>query len=326
MTIILGIDTSCYTTSFAVISDENLLASVEIPLQVDSQKGGLRQSDGVFQHVKNLPIGMKQINQQLFGLRLKEELSGIAVSSKPRPRSDSYMPVFVVGESYAETLAACLEIPLIKRSHQEGHIGAGVFYHGLEAKLNNDSLLVFHVSGGTTELLLCESQEQGSNYKIVVIGGTKDISAGQYIDRVGKELGLPFPGGPPLEALAKGSDQRIDIPISVSGQWINFSGPETHTKRLIHKGDYSKEAIALGVQDSVLRALLKVLKNAITNYQVSQVLFVGGVMSNYYIQKGISEGLKEQSIKLWFTPPQYSKDNAIGVAYMGVRQFKKKCV
>ncbi|OWZ84019.1 O-sialoglycoprotein endopeptidase [Natranaerobius trueperi] len=325
MGLVLGIDTSCYTTSLALLDTNlNFINSVQLPLEVSSNKGGLRQSEGVFQHTKNLPKALEKLTDTM-KLDLKYNITAISVSSKPRPQKESYMPVFLVGDSYASFLRTAFEVPIYRVSHQEGHIAACLYDNLQKIDLNVlEEFYVFHVSGGTTELLECVPSQNYSSFDIKIIGGTRDLAAGQLIDRTANKLGLPFPGGPQLESLSKFVDakQDVSVPISISDTWVNFSGPETHIKKIINEGNYKREIIARKVEKCVAESLVSILKNASKHKRKKKILFVGGVMSNNYIKKYISRCFRESEISFLFTTPNLSKDNAIGVSLLGHNHLK----
>ena len=149
--VILGIDTSCYTTSVALIAGRELLADRRLLLEVPQGKRGLRQAEAVFQHVRNLP-------QLLSEVLPREDITGVAVSSKPRSAAGSYMPVFKTGEGMARALALAWDVPLYLTSHQAGHIWAGCLAWMWAA---GSGLLAVHLSGGTTEVVSVRLEEPG---------------------------------------------------------------------------------------------------------------------------------------------------------------------
>ncbi|WP_094546987.1 hypothetical protein [Petroclostridium xylanilyticum] len=310
MLLSLGIDTSCYTTSIAVVDEkENLIANCRKLLSVKSGEKGLRQSDALFQHVKNLPELIEEIRKNV-DIR---NVNVISVSSKPRPVNDSYMPVFLSGIGFAKVIAETLQIPIKYYSHQEGHMMAGIWSAGVRSLLNRN-FLSFHISGGTTELLYVNRIENGFDIKI--IGGTRDLHAGQFIDRVGVSLGLPFPSGPYLEKMACEAEKKVRIPISTQDLWINFSGPETHAQRLISKGENPNE-IALGVINCISVSIQRVLESAVNQTGVRDILMVGGVCSNK-IMKEYLTGSFYGKANVYFAQPEFSTDNAVGIALLGL--------
>ena len=270
-----GIDTSCYTTSLAVIDDQGrLLCEERKLLDVACGERGLRQSDGVFQHLQNLPMLAEKLASQSVGLQLQ----AVAASTRPRPVEGSYMPVFTVGSGFGRALAATLGVPFIALSHQEGHVLAGMWSAGV----NWDDFYAVHVSGGTTEILAVKSNGQ---LTIQELGGSADLHAGQFIDRVGVSLGLGFPAGPALEKLAlQCVGTPFAVPVAVRGQSISFSGPESHVQRAVSAGEYTLAAIARGVEECVAQSLWRLTRNIFRAAGEKPVLFVGGVMANAYIR------------------------------------------
>ena len=176
MALYLGIDTSAYTTSLALVDERGMLIEeYRKVLEVPQGERGLAQSTALFLHVQNLPQLVEMIKPELWS-----EIRGIGVSIAPRPVKGSYMPVFTPGVAIATSLAAALGVPLLKTSHQEGHIAAGIH----SSELAQEHFLAVHISGGTTELLEVRSIEPGK-LDIEILGGTTDLHAGQFIDRVG---------------------------------------------------------------------------------------------------------------------------------------------
>ena len=193
----LGIDTSNYTTSAAVFDGSGGYNAGRL-LEVRPGELGLRQSDALFQHIKHLPGRFAELQAEgwLTGL------SAVGASTRPRAVEGSYMPCFLAGEGQGRTLADALGVPFYAVSHQQGHIAAAAWSAG-RLELLDRPMLAWHLSGGTTELLYVEPD--GVNVRAQCVGGTSDISAGQLIDRTGVLLGLPFPAGKALDALASKS-------------------------------------------------------------------------------------------------------------------------
>lgn len=308
---ILGIDTSNYTTSLCLIDQTgNILKEQRQLLEVEEGERGLQQSAAVFQHVRNLPILLEAIGSF-------QGLQGICVSSRPRPEKGSYMPVFLAGEGLARSLAAALDVPLYRTSHQEGHIAAG---EGTAGLIPDHEFLAVHLSGGTSDLLRVKRQAAG--YEIRQMGSSKDLHAGQFVDRVGVALGLPFPAGPHLEKLARTateSDVFIRVPSPIDGYNWSFSGPETAVRKLIQAG-VSPAGIARATESAIAKGLEKVLRKAIKETNHKLVLMVGGVAANLYIRDRLKKRLEHPAVgaRLFFADPRYSTDNAFGVACIGL--------
>ena len=304
----LGLDTSAYTTSLAIVNERrDLIWESRRILKVAVSETGLAQSAAFFQHVQNLPQQIEVIPKSLW-----ESLGGIGVSSSPRPVQGSYMPVFTAGISLATAIAAARQLPLYKTSHQEGHIAAGYSSaQGPEA----DCFLAVHLSGGTTELLLVKRLQPG-RISLELLGGTTDLHAGQFVDRVGVRLGLQFPAGKALEELAQQAEPEAAtlLPSSVRGLKVSFSGVESAAQRMIEQG-VSKPNVARAVEGCLVRTLSKLIKRGIEATGLSQILMVGGVSANQYIRRELDLRLLKQG-DLYWAEPDWCRDNAIGVAIL----------
>jgi N6-L-threonylcarbamoyladenine synthase len=300
----LGIDTSCYTTSAALFNSFGaLLADKRATLGVKPDKRGLRQSEMVFRHIKNLPALLDEIFASAhIGLK------AIAVSERPRPFLKSYMPAFASGVAVARSLAAALGVKLYLPSHQENHIEAGLWSTGA---LRGGCFVVLHVSGGTTELVLAKRLE--GRLSVAAIGGGIDLSAGQYIDRIGVEMGLPFPAGRPLEDLAAQATGSLDVPVAVNGLSVSYSGPFSASRRLLQKGA-DKPSLAAGIQTALAECFARLIMNACAHTSCREALLVGGVASNLFIRGYMAEKMDKAGIGVYFPAPEFCRDNAVGCA------------
>jgi N6-L-threonylcarbamoyladenine synthase len=315
----LGIDTSCYTSSVAIVDmDENIIYDGRILLEVAVKEKGLRQSDAVFQHMNNIPKLCSEAMKNIESSRL----NSIGVSVTPRNIEGSYMPVFTAGLNFAKVMAACTNVPITECSHQQGHIIAGAWsIH----KTFTDKHLVYHISGGTTELL----KVVDINEAIDIVGGTQDLNAGQYIDRVGVALGMKFPCGKEMDKLCIEYDvNSIVLPLSVKDTTLSFSGPESHVQRLISKETCLdrnfKAQISKSVFLNIAQALEKTIIHACRLYNIKDVLIVGGVASNSIISHKLNESAKVKAlgIDISISKPQYSSDNAVGAAIYAKRAYQ----
>ena len=312
--IILGIDTSCYTTSIAAISlDKNIILNEKIILKVKKDNKGLRQSEAVFQHVNNMGEISQSINEKL----RKYNVIGVCVSTKPRPVDNSYMPVFSVGYNFAKLLSSINNCPLYETTHQENHIEASLFNNKLK---NENKFLAVHMSGGTTEILLVEKNE--CNYNIEIVGGSLDVSFGQLIDRLGVSLDYTFPCGKYIDENALKCNKRIEkgLKTSVKEGYMNLSGIENQINKII--SDYDNEYISKVLLDTLSRSMYKSLIYICEKYKIKEVVFAGGVSASQYIKKELSEKLKRHNIKPYFTNKEYATDSGIGCAIIGLNQMK----
>lgn len=313
--IYLGIDTSCYTTSVAALAEDgSLLGEARQILCVKPGNCGLQQSEMVFQHTRNLP---RLVEEVLAGKNYK--LQAIGVSGYPRPLENSYMPAFLAGMSVARSLAAVTGAKLEIISHQENHLEAGMWSAGGPEA---EHFLLLHASGGTTDMLLAERQES-SRYKITEVGGSMDLHAGQFIDRIGVALGLQFPTGPALEKLAATAKEMVELPVSVRKLQVSLSGPCTAALRKLESGA-APAALALGVEYALAETFARVLRKGADEFDVDDVLLVGGVSSNEFIRQHVKNKLAKCRVRLWVPEARFSCDNAVGCAVFARRLHYNK--
>lgn len=307
----LGIDTSCYTTSAAVYdSSGKILGEERIVLSVKQGSRGLSQSNMVFQHTRNLPRILQELSPLL------QDIDGIGVSSFPRRRADSYMPAFLVGTGAAYNLSSVLHVPVYEFSHQENHAMAAMVK---APSLWGKPFYMIHMSGGTMDVL--KASWKGEVMDIMTLMDSKDITAGQFIDRVGVSLGLSFPCGRELEKLALSGSGTYHIPRSSVKGAFSFSGPETKVQRDIQSGKYRKEDIAEGVLEHIGKALDKELRT-IPFEEGMPFIAVGGVLANRYLRKRLDEILRSLHLEPFFASPEVSSDNATGNAFGAYMRYK----
>lgn len=297
--IALGVDTSNYTTSAAIYDGDTYTLSRKI-LDVGEGNRGIRQSDGVFIHNRELP-------QILADVASNTNIDVIGVSTRPRTVNGSYMPVFTVGHGYAKAISTLLGVKMYEFSHQDGHIMAGIHSCGAYTLLDEPFISV-HLSGGTTEILT--SVYNGYNFNNEIIGGTLDISVGQLIDRIGVNMGLKFPCGVELEKLAQTTVNSIKLPISLKDTYFNLSGIET---KLLKGIGEANSVVARTVLTYAKDILTKSISNAIKNTNIKKVLIVGGVASNQIIRDGL---INELNADVFFASKELSSDNAVGIAIL----------
>ncbi len=304
MSAILGIDTSNYTTSAAIYDVENNeVINFGKLLAVKSGEKGLRQSDAVFQHTKALPEILEKALEGYGG-----KISAVGVSVSPRDVEGSYMPCFLSGISVASAIAYALGCPLYSFSHQQGHIMAAL-YSNSAFSLARDKFYAFHVSGGTTELLLVSPCEE----KIIncqLVAETMDLNAGQVVDRVGIMLGLDFPAGKALDALALSGELTKKIKITLKEGNCCLSGVENICRQMFEKGEEPKN-IARYATEYIMESIKSVTREAFLKYGEYPVVYAGGVMSNSLISNEIPK-----EINCIFAKPEYSRDNAAGIAVL----------
>ena len=298
---VIGLDTSNYTTSVACFDGLDGVNCSQL-LPVKAGELGLRQSDAVFHHTKSLP----ELSGRLFSHVHPQQITAVGVSTRPRAVEGSYMPCFTVGYSHAKLLSDALRVPLVEVSHQQGHVAAALWSAG-RMDLMDEPHLAWHLSGGTTELLLVEPE--GKNVCCIKLGGTTDISAGQLIDRTGVMLGLPFPAGRHLDALSKEAQGREVFRVKCPDTYFSLSGVQNKVEQFYQQGNSPAETAAYALR-CVCHAVHKATENALKAFPGLEVVFSGGVASNAMLRRWMAD------LSPVFCPPQYSTDNAMGVAVL----------
>ena len=308
----LGLDTSCYTTSAALYDGTEPRQNRRL-LPVPAGERGLRQSEAVFAHVKQLSEILVPLLESAQG----EEISCVCASVSPRDGEDSYMPVFQVGASHGRAIAAALHVPFYETTHQRGHIAAAKWGTGL----TRDRFVALHLSGGTTDVLLLDGDQ------ITPLGASIDLHAGQLVDRVGVALGLPFPCGPYLEELAKQGKSQAKVPVSMEkdGLHCHLSGAEAQLMRMIQAGE-KKEDVAAEVYSILQRTVLRLLEAAAEKTGAKDMLLAGGVASSPLFRQLLHQRNEKRraGLNLFFGRPEFSGDNAVGAAIIGLKKLQKE--
>lgn len=302
----LGIDTSNYATSLAVFdtAGEVVCAKKQF-LPVKDGQLGLRQSDALFHHTEALPRMLAELAQETD----LTQIDAVGVSAAPRPAQGSYMPCFLAGVSAASAFALARGVPLVRTTHQQGHAAAALFAAKGE-ELFRQKVLLFHISGGTTDLLLCDEVR-----RVETLGTSTDLYAGQAVDRVGVKLGFAFPAGERVSELAARCEEPVKPRSTVRGLSCSLSGLENQCNALLAEGkspEYVCKYCLLCIGDVVV----KMTRAAQKLCPGLPVVCAGGVMSSTVIRDWVRRRLPE----VYFVPGQYSSDNAIGVSILAARE------
>ena len=307
MTSCLGIDTSNYTTSAAVYRTDGTGCNSSRLLNVEHGGMGLRQSAALFQHVKRLPERFEELQKA----GLLTELAAVGASTRPRAVEGSYMPCFLAGTSQGQVLAETLQVPFYAFSHQQGHIAAACWSAG-RLELLDEPTLAWHLSGGTTELLLVVPEE--GNVRAARIGGTTDLAAGQLIDRTGKLLHLDFPAGKALDKLAYETVENVRFRVGLDGLNFSLSGIENKVQKLVEKGK-APAMVARYVLLTISSVVRRATDKAKLLYPGLPVLCSGGVASNSILRAFLYDAV--------FAAPEFSTDNAMGIAVLAERRLRR---
>ncbi len=304
----LGIDTSNYTTSACIISGHDFV-SYKIPLFVKVGERGVRQSEAVFQHIKNMPSLFENVfvlAREKFGNDV--QILSVGVSDKPRRVEGSYMPCFLAGVSSASSVSSAFNVPLYSFSHQEGHVRAAIFGSGSDSGLSH--FFSFHLSGGTCELLKVQKDRFG--YQTEIVCDSEDITLGQLLDRTGVLMGMQFPCGAELDSIAKSVGALPKVSIK-KGERINLSGFENKVSSMLEKGATREEiaSFVFGVCVSAVSVML-----AARDDTSLPVVFSGGVCSSEVLRENVKTFCDAR-----FAPSVFSADNAIGIASLTQEKF-----
>lgn len=315
---LLGIDTSNYTTSVAALdTDTGVLLQKKQLLPVEPGKGGLRQSDAVFHHVRQLPVLFEALSAES---DVTAHPDAVGVSTAPRSAEGSYMPCFLSGLTAARLLSASHRVPLHRTSHQMGHLLAALYSAGCLHWLREKSaFLAFHVSGGTTDCVLCRPDDSAV-LQIEPVAESLDLKAGQAIDRVGLMLGLQFPCGPELERLALQSDSTAAMRVTLKNGCCSLSGLQNQCQTMHGKGVPAAD-IARYALNSVAAVLKAMTADAVKTCGQNAVLYAGGVLSDRLIQEQLAAMPTESA----FAEPEFSCDNAAGVALYAALKEGQLC-
>ena len=303
MKAVLGLDTSNYTTSAAWFDGAQGHNEGRL-LEVQPGRLGLRQSEALFQHVKRLPEIVKGLEQR--------EIQAVGASTRPREVEGSYMPCFLAGASFGESMAHVLNVPFYAFSHQQGHLAAAAWSAG-RLDLLEQPFLAWHLSGGTTELLKVEPE--GCSVRAEIIGGASDLSAGQLIDRAGVLLGLAFPAGKALDELAQTEIHSDCYAVKLKDLTFSLSGIENQIKELAAR-QKPPAYIASFTLNTIAQVVRRATQEAQARWPGLPVLCSGGVASNRRLRSVLTQAV--------FAQPQFSTDNAMGVAILTHRARKEE--
>ncbi|MCH5172210.1 MAG: tRNA (adenosine(37)-N6)-threonylcarbamoyltransferase complex transferase subunit TsaD [Erysipelotrichales bacterium] len=313
--IILGIESSCDETAVAIVKDEELIANVvSTQIDVHTKYGGVMPEIASRLHAENISIVLKET---LDTANIKiEDVSAIAVTRGP-----GLIGALHVGIQAAKTLALLYDKPLIPVHHLAGHIYANEFVKPLMFPL-----LAIVVSGGNTELVIMED-----HLHFNIIGETKDDAIGECYDKVARVMGLPYPGGIPIDKLAKTGKHTYKLPQPLHDKSYDFSysGLKTSIINMVHNMEQKGESINVpdlccSFQETAIGMILEKSLRAVKEFKAKQVVLAGGVSANSYLRAQIQERLKDTGIDVVIPPMWCCTDNAAMIAKLGSRLYDEK--
>ena len=306
---ILGIESSCDETSFSIVKNGMEEISTVISSQIDIHKkyGGVVPEIASRAHIKNITFVLeeclKKANMEM------NDITAIAVTYGP-----GLIGSLLVGVECAKTLAFLYKKPLIPVHHISGHIYANNLVKRLEFPL-----IALVISGGHTELIMMDK-----DYSFKKLGGTLDDAIGECYDKVGRVIGVEYPGGPIIDKLASIGKNSYSLPIPLNDDSYNFSfsGLKSAVINLVHNEEQrgniiNKDDIASSFQNVVIEVLTKKTMRALKENNVNNFILAGGVSANEGIRNRFEELCKENKINYIFPNKKYSTDNAAMIASSG---------
>lgn len=313
--ITLGIETSCDETSIGIIENDRILVNLIYTQEQHNKFGGVVPEIASRAHLQNLLPLLKQALSQA-GIKIKD-LDLITATAGP-----GLIGALIVGYCFGRGLSFSLRKNFIPVNHVHGHLFS-VFLTEQKPRFPFVALLV---SGGNTALYLIKDF-----YEMELLGSTVDDAAGEAFDKVGKLLGLNYPGGSEIEKLALLGDENFtDFPVANLSEKYNFSfsGVKTSVLRFIQKNfteeidAVSKQNIAASFQRAVSEALVQKVDLAVREFKVRDAVLVGGVAANNYLREKLRESLKVKSCNLLYPDLSLCMDNGAMIAFAGLKSFE----
>ena len=319
---ILAIESSCDDTSAAVLKNKTVLSNVIATQKIHEEYGGVVPELASRAHQQNIvPVVKSAMDKSGIALH---QLSGIAFTRGP-----GLLGSLLVGTSFAKGLSINLGIPLIEVNHMKAHILSHLIDNNKYDQEVEFPILCLTVSGGHTQLVVVSSP-----YDFKVVGETIDDAAGEAFDKIAKTIGLPYPGGPLIDKLAKeGNPKAFKFPISVVKDLdFSFSGLKTSVLYFLQKEvnknphfiEENKADLCASVQYTIIQTLLKKLKMAIEMHQPKSIALAGGVSANSELRTTITELGKELGIPALIPAFEYCTDNAAMIGISGYFNYLNK--
>ena len=316
MALILAIESSCDETSVAIVKDGKLLSNVvSTQIEVHQKYGGVMPEIASRLHCENIGVVLKEAVEKAY-IKL-EDVDAFAVTRGP-----GLIGALHVGLQAAKTLALLYKKPLIPVHHLVGHIYANEYNEPLVFPL-----LAVVVSGGNSELVYMKE-----DFSFEVIGETRDDAIGECYDKVARVLGLPYPGGIPIDRLAKEGQHTYNLSTPLKGEHtydLSYSGLKTNVINLVHNLKQKGEEINVpdmcrSFQDVAIGLVLDRAIKAVKEYDVKQIILAGGVSANSYLRDQIIQKMHDFPIKVVIPPMWCCTDNAAMIAKVGEHLYERK--
>ncbi|AHW61076.1 tRNA threonylcarbamoyladenosine biosynthesis protein Gcp [Draconibacterium orientale] len=321
--IIMGIESSCDDTSAAIIRDGEILSNVVASQKVHEEYGGVVPELASRAHQQNI-IPVVDLAMKRAGIE-REEISAVAFTRGP-----GLLGSLLVGTSFAKGFSLASKIPLIEVNHLQGHVLAlFIKENGVEFNPPKFPFLCLLVSGGNSQIILVRN-----HLDMEVIGQTIDDAAGEAFDKCAKVMGLPYPGGPHVDRLAKeGDPHRFEFSRPrIPGLDYSFSGLKTNflyflRDNLKENENFVEENLAdlcASLQHTIIEILLSKLKRAARETGVNEITVAGGVSANSGLRKALQNNAKKHRWNLIIPKFEYTMDNAAMIAITGYYKYLNK--
>jgi len=315
--IILGIESSCDDTAAAILYNGKILANIAAGQDVHEKYGGVVPELASRAHQKHIvPVVAEAMKEA--GIENKD-LTAIAYTKGP-----GLLGSLLVGSAFAKSMAQSLDIPALPVHHMKAHVLAHLINTDLPKP--DFPFLCLTVSGGHTQIL-----NVASPYDFEILGETLDDAAGEAFDKAAKYMGLPYPGGPVIDRLAKDGDPRAYsfTKPKVTGLNFSFSGLKTNFVNFIHKHrqtnpDFVKENqndLAASIQHTILEMLMENLIKASEESGIKHIALAGGVSANSELRKRIKAQETDRDWQTYIPPFEFCTDNGAMIAIAGYYDF-----
>lgn len=310
---ILAIESSCDETAASVIDNGNLLSNiVSTQIEVHRKYGGVMPEIASRLHAENISIVIKEA---LSAAKIDfEDLDAVAVTRGP-----GLIGALHVGLQAAKTISMLYKIPLIPVHHLAGHIYANEYVSEFKFPM-----LAVVVSGGNTELVLMKD-----HMDFEIIAETRDDAIGECYDKVARVLGLPYPGGIPIDKLAKEGKHTYNLPTPLKGEKtldLSYSGLKTNVINLVHNLEQKGEKVNVpdmckSFQDVAVGLVIDRTVKAVKEYKVNQVILAGGVSANSYLREQMVNEMNKLKVDINIPPMWCCTDNAAMIAKVASRLY-----
>jgi N6-L-threonylcarbamoyladenine synthase len=303
MTIILGIESTAHTFGVAVVKDGKVLSNVKD--MYTTEKGGIIPVESAKHHKL---VAEKLFREALEKAQVSEkDIEAIAFSNAP-----GLAPCLVAGLHFVKDLSKKLNLPVVSVNHCVAHLEIGRLTGA------KDPVLLY-ASGANTQIIAYAAG------KYRVFGETLDIGVGNFIDTFARHAGIGFPGGPKIAELASkcSAEDYIELPYSIKGMDVSFSGIQTKLKQMLDSGKYSLEKLSYSMQETVFAMLIEASERALAHTGKKELLLGGGVACNTRLQEMAKIMCEERGCKMFCPERQFLLDNAGMIAFLGEIMFKK---